>query len=187
MSRRHARCPSGSQATAGQPASIPERHQDVRAVAQCQPYTNELTVWTSTQVPHLVRLLLALVTGHPEQNIRVIAPDVGVGGFGSKLYLYAEEMIVAFIAKQLAGVPVKWQPPRTEDYWPSPMAGTTSITPRWPLPEDCTITAVKVTTYVIWGRLPLTVRSRRSHHPFRSSAVRSVQDTKRRVYRLIAC
>ena len=54
--------------------------------------TEQLTIWTSTQIPHLVRLLFALVTGHPEHKVRVVAPDVG-GGFGCKLYLYAEEVI----------------------------------------------------------------------------------------------
>ncbi len=76
--------------------------------------TDQLTIWTSTQIPHLVRLLFALVTGHPEHKIRVIAPDVG-GGFGCKLYLYAEEVICGIIAKQLER-PVKWIEGRTENY-----------------------------------------------------------------------
>ena len=76
--------------------------------------TEQLTIWTSTQIPHLVRLLFALVTGHPEHKIRVVAPDVG-GGFGCKLYLYAEEVICGIIAKQLER-PVKWIESRTENY-----------------------------------------------------------------------
>ena len=76
--------------------------------------TEQLTIWTSTQIPHLVRLLFALVTGHPEHKVRVIAPDVG-GGFGCKLYLYAEEVICGIIAKQLER-PVKWIESRTENY-----------------------------------------------------------------------
>ena len=76
--------------------------------------TEQLTIWTSTQIPHLVRLLFALVTGHPEHKVRVIAPDVG-GGFGCKLYLYAEEVICGIIAKNLER-PVKWIESRTENY-----------------------------------------------------------------------
>ena len=76
--------------------------------------TNQLTMWTSTQIPHLVRLLLALTLGHPEHLIRVIAPDVG-GGFGSKLYMYAEEVIAAVVAKRVRR-PVKWIESRQEAY-----------------------------------------------------------------------
>ncbi len=76
--------------------------------------TEQLTIWTSTQIPHLVRLLFSLVTGHPEHKVRVVAPDVG-GGFGCKLYLYAEEVICGIIAKQLER-PVKWIEGRSENY-----------------------------------------------------------------------
>ena len=76
--------------------------------------TNQLTMWTSTQIPHLVRLLLALTLGHPEHLIRVVAPDVG-GGFGSKLYMYAEEVIAAVVAKRVRR-PVKWIESRQEAY-----------------------------------------------------------------------
>lgn len=76
--------------------------------------TEQLTMWTSTQIPHLVRLLFSLVTGHPEHKVRVVAPDVG-GGFGCKLYLYAEEIICGIVAKQLER-PVKWIETRSENY-----------------------------------------------------------------------
>jgi aerobic carbon-monoxide dehydrogenase large subunit len=74
--------------------------------------SDEYTMWTSTQVPHFVQIFMALVTGIPQQNIRVIAPDVG-GGFGSKLEVYAEEAIGLVMAKKL-GVPVKWTETRSE-------------------------------------------------------------------------
>ena len=93
---------------------IPNPMEPRGVVADYNPGTNQLTVWTSTQIPHLVRLLLALVTGHPEHQIRVIAPDVG-GGFGCKLYLYAEEVIAAILARRL-GRPVKWIEGRQENY-----------------------------------------------------------------------
>ena len=93
---------------------IPNSMEGRAVVADFNPGTNQLTLWTSTQIPHLVRLLLALVTGHPEHQIRVIAPDVG-GGFGCKLYLYAEEVIAGVIAKDL-GQPIKWVEGRQENY-----------------------------------------------------------------------
>ncbi len=93
---------------------IPNPMEPRGVVADFNAGTNQLTVYTSTQIPHLVRLLLALVTGHPEHQIRVIAPDVG-GGFGCKLYLYAEEVIAGMIAKNL-GRPVKWIEGRQENF-----------------------------------------------------------------------
>jgi carbon-monoxide dehydrogenase large subunit len=72
----------------------------------------EYTVWSATQVPHILRVMLALQTGIPEQNIRVIAPDVG-GGFGSKLQVTAEEVLAVLVTRRL-GRPVKWTESRSE-------------------------------------------------------------------------
>jgi len=73
---------------------------------------DEIAVWTSTQIPHVLRVVLALLTGVPENNIRVIAPDVG-GGFGVKLQIYREEVLGLLLAKKL-GRPVKWVETRSE-------------------------------------------------------------------------
>jgi aerobic carbon-monoxide dehydrogenase large subunit len=82
-----------------------------RAVV-CSCVGGEFTLWSSTQIPHVLRVMLALVTGIPEQNLRVIAPDVG-GGFGSKLQVTAEEVLAVLIARRL-GKPVKWTESRSE-------------------------------------------------------------------------
>ncbi len=82
-----------------------------RAVV-CAPVGDEYTMWTSTQIPHVLRLMLALVTGIPEHKLRVIAPDVG-GGFGSKLQVTAEEVLALLLARKL-GRPVKWTESRSE-------------------------------------------------------------------------
>jgi aerobic carbon-monoxide dehydrogenase large subunit len=74
----------------------------------------EFTMWTATQVPHILRLMLALTCGVPEHELRVIAPDVG-GGFGSKLNVYAEEALLLVLARKL-GKPVKWTETRSENY-----------------------------------------------------------------------
>ncbi len=73
---------------------------------------DRLTVWSSTQVPHFVRLFLAILLGVGEDRVRVIAPEVG-GGFGSKLQIYAEEIGCAWASRKL-GRPVKWIETRSE-------------------------------------------------------------------------
>ena len=82
-----------------------------RAVV-CAPVGGEYTMWSATQIPHILKIMLALVTGIPEQQIRVIAPDVG-GGFGSKLQVTAEEVLALLLARKL-GRPVKWTESRSE-------------------------------------------------------------------------
>ncbi len=71
------------------------------------------TVWTSTQMPHNARRVLADMLGAPPHAVRVIAPDVG-GGFGVKLYVYPEEYLVAHVSR-LLGRPVRWIEDRRED------------------------------------------------------------------------
>ena len=82
-------------------------------LARYFPGEEELTVWSSTQIPHLLRTQLALMIGFPENKLRVITPEVG-GGFGSKLNVYAEEALVGWISVQL-GKPVKWIESRREN------------------------------------------------------------------------
>jgi carbon-monoxide dehydrogenase large subunit len=93
---------------------VPNAMEPRAVVASPTPATGEMTVWSATQVPHFVRIFLALNTGWPEQRIRVIAPDVG-GGFGSKLDVYAEEILVPVLAARLQA-PVKWTESRSEGY-----------------------------------------------------------------------
>jgi carbon-monoxide dehydrogenase large subunit len=76
------------------------------------PTGEQITMWTATQVPHFVRIFMALVTGVPESKIRVIAPDVG-GGFGGKLQFTPEEVITFLVARRL-GKPAKYTESRTE-------------------------------------------------------------------------
>jgi carbon-monoxide dehydrogenase large subunit len=83
-------------------------------VAQFQPSTGEVTLYTSTQIPHFVRTFVSVVNGTSEAKVRVIAPDVG-GGFGSKLNTYAEEYVAVAASKALGGRPVKWVETRVEN------------------------------------------------------------------------
>jgi carbon-monoxide dehydrogenase large subunit len=82
-------------------------------LARYYPGEQELTLWTSTQIPHLARTQIAIMLGVPENKIRLIAPEVG-GGFGSKLNVYAEEALMGWIAMQ-TGRPVKWIESRREN------------------------------------------------------------------------
>ena len=81
-------------------------------VARYDPADELLTVWTSTQVPHVIRLGLALALDRPEASIRVVAPDVG-GAFGSKLCLAPEEVLCARLALS-TGRPIRWSESRRE-------------------------------------------------------------------------
>jgi carbon-monoxide dehydrogenase large subunit len=77
-----------------------------------QPQGDNYTMWSSTQVPHILRVMLAMVTGVPEHKVRVVAPDVG-GGFGGKLQVTPEEVLTFLVARRL-GKPVKWTETRSE-------------------------------------------------------------------------
>ena len=92
---------------------IPAFMEPRSVVAAPMGMSDEITVWSSTQIPHVLRVLIALVTGIPENNLRIVAPDVG-GGFGGKLQIYREEILVTQIARKL-GRPVKWTESRSED------------------------------------------------------------------------
>jgi aerobic carbon-monoxide dehydrogenase large subunit len=73
---------------------------------------DEVTLWSATQIPHVLRFALSAFFAIPEQNVRVIAPDVG-GGFGSKLQVTAEEVLAVLVGRRV-GKPVKWTESRTE-------------------------------------------------------------------------
>jgi aerobic carbon-monoxide dehydrogenase large subunit len=85
------------------------------SLASYSAATDELTLWVTSQNPHVHRLIMgAFVLGIPEQKFRVISPDVG-GGFGSKIFIYPEEVTVSWLARKL-GVPVKWTAERRESF-----------------------------------------------------------------------
>lgn len=93
---------------------IPNAIETRGTLARWLPGEKELTIWTSTQIPHLARSVLAGMLSLPENKVRLIAPEVG-GGFGSKLNVYAEEAIVAYLSMTL-GKPIKWIERRRENF-----------------------------------------------------------------------
>ncbi|HEV3096944.1 MAG TPA: molybdopterin cofactor-binding domain-containing protein [Candidatus Dormibacteraeota bacterium] len=82
-------------------------------LADFRRFENKLTVYSSTQIPHFVKVWEAVILGIPESNVRVVAPEVG-GGFGSKIRVYPEEILTALASKKL-GRPVKWIEDRNEN------------------------------------------------------------------------
>ena len=97
-----------------QPRLIPNAIEGRGCIAYGIPTAGEYTLVTATQIPHILRVTLSLVTGIPQSKLRIIAPDVG-GAFGSKLNVYAEEALALALARRL-GRPVKWTERRTENY-----------------------------------------------------------------------
>jgi carbon-monoxide dehydrogenase large subunit len=96
-----------------QPRLTPMAIEPRGCVAQWQAGDGSLTLWTSTQVPHLIKVHLPGILGIPETRVRIVAPEVG-GAFGSKLNLYPEEILVSLLARRL-GRPVKWIESRREN------------------------------------------------------------------------
>jgi carbon-monoxide dehydrogenase large subunit len=95
------------------PRSHPAPMETCGAVAQYDQVSGKLTIWCTTQAPHVHRTVYALVTGMPEHKIRVVSPDVG-GGFGNKVPIYPG-YICAIVGSLITGRPVKWMEDRSEN------------------------------------------------------------------------
>ncbi len=118
-------------------------------VAEYDVAEGVLTLWTSTQIPHLVRTGLADCLDLPENRIRVLAPDVG-GGFGIKGHLFPEEVAVAFLALE-TGRPIKWVEDRREHLLASIHAREHYHHVQVAYEEDGTIVALRARIYVDCG------------------------------------
>jgi carbon-monoxide dehydrogenase large subunit len=118
------------------------------------PGTDEYTIWMSSQTPHIQRILLAIfVMGIPEHKVRCISPDVG-GAFGTKIFCYADYVVVLEASKRIGGRPVKWIEGRRENYQ-STIHGRDHITYlEIGGTRDGEITGLRVKTYAnLGGRL----------------------------------
>ncbi len=83
-------------------------------VAHYEPGKDRMTIWSSTQNPHILRSFIAALNGMGQDQVRAIAPEVG-GGFGAKINIYGEEYVVAGMSKRL-GLPIKWVEDRSEAF-----------------------------------------------------------------------
>ncbi len=121
-------------------------------VASWDPIEEKLTLWMTTQAPHAIRTVVALVAGHlglAEHNIRVISPDIG-GGFGGKVPVYPG-YVLAVAASVLTGKPVKWIEDRSENLQADSFARDYHITAELAGKRDGTLTAVRVKTIADHG------------------------------------
>src|SRR5919201_912463 len=126
------------------------------AAAQFEPVSGEYTVWMTSQAPHVMRLLMtAFVFGIPETKMRCISPQVG-GGFGTKIFLYPEYVLVAALAAK-TGRPVKWMESRSENYAATTHGRDHVTYLKVGAKRDGTITALKAKTYANLGGILSTI------------------------------
>ena len=133
---------------------IPNSMETRGDIGWYNPGTDEYTIWMSSQTPHIQRLLIsAFVMGIPEHKIRCISPDIG-GAFGSRIYCYADFILVLHASKAIGGRPVKWVEGRRENYH-STVHGRDHITYiEVAAQPDGTVSGLKVKTYAnLGGRL----------------------------------
>ena len=135
---------------------IPNPMEARGAAATYEPATGQYTVWMSSQDPHIMRLLMtAFVFGIPETKMRCIALHVG-GGFGTKIFLYHEYVLMAALAERL-GRPVKWVETRRENYVATTHGRDHVAHLEVGANRDGTITALKTKTYANLGGVLSTI------------------------------
>lgn len=129
---------------------VPNPMETRVAIGDYDRTSDNSTLYTTSQNPHVIRLLMgAFVLGIPEHKLRVVAPDVG-GGFGSKIYHYAEEALCTFAAKAL-NRPVKWTSTRSEAFMSDAHARDHVTTIELALDADHKFTAVRTNTLANMG------------------------------------
>ena len=129
---------------------VPNAMEPRASVAEYDPGLDEYTLYLTNQNPHLLRLnLCAYVFGIPESKLRVVAPDVG-GGFGSKIYTYAEDTTCIWAARKV-GRPVKWTAERSESFLADAHGRDHVTTAKLALDSDGKFLAMKVDTIANMG------------------------------------
>jgi aerobic carbon-monoxide dehydrogenase large subunit len=93
---------------------VPNAMEPRGVLAHWEPGKETMTIWSSTQNPHILKTMIAAMNGLGQHQVRAIAPEVG-GGFGAKINIYAEEYVCSVVSKQL-GMPIKWIEDRTEAF-----------------------------------------------------------------------
>ncbi|MCF6103985.1 xanthine dehydrogenase family protein molybdopterin-binding subunit [Mesorhizobium muleiense] len=129
---------------------VPNAMEPRAALGHYDKAEDHYTCWTTSQNPHLARLVMsAFYNVAPENKLRVIAPDVG-GGFGSKIYIYPEEIVCLWASKK-TGVPVKWVADRTESFLTDAHGRDHVSTVEMAFDKDNRITGLKVDTIANLG------------------------------------
>jgi aerobic carbon-monoxide dehydrogenase large subunit len=124
------------------PRSHPAPVETCGCVADVNPATGQTTIYMTSQAPHAIRTVFALVAGLPEENIRIISPDIG-GGFGNKVPVYPG-YVVATAASLLIGRPVKWIEDRTENLISTGFARDFHMSGELALKKDGTMLGLRV-------------------------------------------
>jgi carbon-monoxide dehydrogenase large subunit len=124
------------------PRSHPAPLETCGVIADVNSVTGQATIWMTSQAPHAIRTLFAMVAGLPEQNIRIISPDIG-GGFGNKVPIYPG-YVVATAASLLIGKPVKWVETRSENLISTGFARDYHMKGQLALDDDGRILALQV-------------------------------------------
>ncbi len=147
------------------------------AIGQYEMGTEDYTLYTTSQNPHVIRLLMgAFVLSIPEHKLRVYAPDVG-GGFGSKIFHYAEEALVTWASKRI-GRPVKWTSERSEAFL-SDAHGRDHVThAEMAFDADGRAIGLKCETHGQSGRLSLHLRALRADLAAWHAAGRTICDAR---------
>jgi len=129
---------------------VPNAMEPRAALGHYDKAEDHYTCWTTSQNPHVARLVMsAFYNVAPENKLRVIAPDVG-GGFGSKIYIYPEEIVCLWASKK-TGVPVKWVADRTESFLSDAHGRDHISTVEMAFDKDNRITGLKVDTIANLG------------------------------------
>jgi len=129
---------------------IPNAMEPRACIAEYQAADDRYTLYTTTQNPHVIRLLMCLfVLGLPEHKVRVVAPDVG-GGFGSKIFHYAEEAVITWAAKRVRR-PIKWTGERSESFLSDAHGRDHVTTAELALDKDGKFLAMRVATLANMG------------------------------------
>jgi aerobic carbon-monoxide dehydrogenase large subunit len=144
---------AGSAVRVAQDLYIPRIHvssmETCGCVAHMDPVSGRMTIWMTTQAPHAIRTVFALVAGLPEQNIRIISPDIG-GGFGGKVPVYPGYVLAA-VASIKTGHPVKWIEDRSENLQADSFARDYHIHAEVAATAEGNVTALKVKTIADHG------------------------------------
>lgn len=128
---------------------IPNPMEMRAATAKYNPATGEMTIWSTSQNPHICRFILSGVLGISESKLQIIAPDVG-GGFGSKIPVYPDEALVGYAARDLRR-PVKWSEDRSEHFMATTHGRDVVLDVELAGKRDGTWTALKIKNFANLG------------------------------------
>ena len=167
------------------PRSHPAPLETCGAIADYDPVTGKLTVWSTSQAPHAHRLMYTALTGIAEHKIRIVSPDLG-GGFGAKVPVYPG-YVCAIAASMTIGRPVKWVEDRSENLMSTTFARDYRMHGEIAASADGTILGLRAR-----GCWPTTARStrwrsRRSSRPASSTSSPGPTRRRRRTARSPAC